>query len=175
MLLRPCYSLQQQSPLLSCIYCYTTFPVPSELFLTTYCSQSLGLFKKKKKREREREVSSAMANGLHLDQLRSVTEISLKAAVVILEWSVFSAASSKITSVVKNGYFHGQVSWGFVRSIHKGAEHHHSSKQAHLQTQAHSLLIQANSTKYSTYKCIPFLDFPTSLLIIKCPPLFFLC
>lgn len=58
-----------------------------------------------------------MANGLHLDH-PDVTETGTKAAITMPEWAVFSATSSVIISAIKNGYFHGEVSYYSATSCH---------------------------------------------------------
>ena len=62
-----------------------------------------------------------------------------QSSLIILEWAVFPPISSEIISAIKNGYFQGELSYYFIISTHKSVECHHSSEEAHLQTQAHSL------------------------------------
>ena len=87
---------------------------------------------------------SSLTQGLNLG-LSHCRQISLsepagkcQSSLIILEWAVFPPISSEI-SAIKNGYFHGELSYYFIMSIHKTVACHHSSKEAHLHTQAHSL------------------------------------
>lgn len=61
-----------------------------------------------------------MANGLHLDH-PDVNEKGTKAAVTMAEWAEFSATSNEIISAIKNGYFHGEVSYYFATNCHTSA------------------------------------------------------
>lgn len=117
-----------------------------------------------------------MANGLHLDH-PDVTEISTKAAVTLPDWAVFSATSSEVVSAIKNGYFHGEASYYCVTSCLNSAECHRSSVPALLQTQAHSLLVQARQDEEVCIKVhpLPSSHVSTTLVVIKSPSILFLC
>lgn len=158
--------------LLCLIHRLVTFPsctqgTPGELFLTPHGSQNPGI-----KKQTQKEVQPWQ---MHLDH-PDVTEISTRAAVTTPAWAVFSATSSEVISAIKNGYSH-EVYY-FVISCRNSAECHHTSVQAHLQTQAHSLLIQARQYeevslyKSATPSLLPFFYNSGSH---KVSPILFLC
>ena len=88
--------------------------------------------------------ASSLTQGLNLglSHCRQILPVwasrSAKAALLSLS-GLFPPISSEIISAIKNGYFHGELSYYFTISIHESVECHHSSEEAHLQTQAHSL------------------------------------